>query len=266
MRLPVVLALALSALSAAFAGEPGDPCAAGPTDRDGDGIREPLGATSPGFDPSTCAGGASLVSPVDLCPSDREDVDGFQDHDGCEDADHDGDGLPRGTGASRVEDECENRWGPLRNRGCPSTDAALWFESLEARCRVQFDAGSIRLGPAGREALSHCAVLLVGHPQLGLDVFGFSSDLRWRGLASQDSTERNAALSACRALSVAREFTERYSIPSSRIRASGCGEIPGDRDEQQTTVAVLVGMDARQAIACEVEMDAARCEQLFGRW
>ena len=39
---------------------------------------------------------------VDACPDEAEDKDGFQDEDGCADADNDGDGQPDG------QDDCPN--------------------------------------------------------------------------------------------------------------------------------------------------------------
>jgi outer membrane protein OmpA-like peptidoglycan-associated protein len=56
----------------------------------------------------------------DLCPTQPEDHDGFQDEDGCPDLDNDGDGIP-----DRVDlcpNEAEDRDGYQDNDGCPDTD------------------------------------------------------------------------------------------------------------------------------------------------
>ncbi|MDP1916702.1 MAG: OmpA family protein [Myxococcales bacterium] len=65
-----------------------------PKDRDGDGIPDP----------------------VDSCPDQPEDKDGFQDEDGCPEADNDNDGVVDGA------DKCPIEPGPIQNLGCPITD------------------------------------------------------------------------------------------------------------------------------------------------
>ncbi len=78
------------------AGPPPPPPA--PTDTDGDGI----------------------LDPDDQCPNEAEDVDGFQDEDGCPDLDNDGDGIPDAT------DKCPNEAETVNEvddeDGCPETD------------------------------------------------------------------------------------------------------------------------------------------------
>ena len=64
------------------------------TDRDGDGIKDD----------------------VDQCPDEPEDVDGFQDQDGCPDPDNDGDQI------LDKDDKCPNEPGPRSNQGCPVKD------------------------------------------------------------------------------------------------------------------------------------------------
>ena len=60
-------------------------------DRDGDGIKDN----------------------VDQCPDEPEDIDGFEDSDGCPDTDNDKDGVPDSR------DKCPNVPGPPENNGCP---------------------------------------------------------------------------------------------------------------------------------------------------
>lgn len=67
-------------------------------DRDGDGIPDAL----------------------DACPSDPEDFDGFEDHDGCPDKDNDGDGIL--DGADRCPNEPEDLDGFEDEDGCPDPD------------------------------------------------------------------------------------------------------------------------------------------------
>lgn len=65
-----------------------------PTDRDGDGI----------------------MDDVDKCPDEPEDVDTFQDEDGCPDPDNDGDTV------LDVNDRCPMEPGDPANQGCPVVD------------------------------------------------------------------------------------------------------------------------------------------------
>ncbi len=53
----------------------------------------------------------------DQCPRDPEDLDGFQDEDGCSDPDNDNDAV------LDVNDECPSQPGPVTNRGCPVKDS-----------------------------------------------------------------------------------------------------------------------------------------------
>ena len=82
------------------------PCTAGDTDNDGvpdatdscphdpedlDGYQDGDGCPEPDVPDSD---GDGILNPDDGCPDDPEDLDGFQDTDGCPDPDNDGDGVP----------------------------------------------------------------------------------------------------------------------------------------------------------------------------
>jgi outer membrane protein OmpA-like peptidoglycan-associated protein len=56
----------------------------------------------------------------DACPYEAEDFDGYQDFDGCPDADNDGDGVPDATDA--CPDEAEDMDGFEDDDGCPDAD------------------------------------------------------------------------------------------------------------------------------------------------
>ena len=51
----------------------------------------------------------------DKCPDKPEDIDMFQDDDGCPDYDNDNDGIPD------TKDNCPSAKGPASNRGCPAS-------------------------------------------------------------------------------------------------------------------------------------------------
>jgi outer membrane protein OmpA-like peptidoglycan-associated protein len=65
-----------------------------PKDRDGDGI----------------------LDPSDKCIDQPEDIDAFQDEDGCPEPDNDNDGI------LDKADKCPNEAGPMANEGCPILD------------------------------------------------------------------------------------------------------------------------------------------------
>ena len=57
-----------------------------------------------------------LLDGADQCPDDAEDMDGFEDENGCPDPDNDGDGI------LDEKDECPNEPGTQATNGCPDTD------------------------------------------------------------------------------------------------------------------------------------------------
>ncbi|MBX3248617.1 MAG: OmpA family protein [Myxococcales bacterium] len=61
--------------------------------------------------------GDGIPDDRDACPSEAEDLDGFEDADGCPDPDNDGDGVPD------ADDRCPLEAGPAENEGCPDSDA-----------------------------------------------------------------------------------------------------------------------------------------------
>ena len=74
------------------------PVTAGGADRDGDGVPDAQ----------------------DLCPTEPEDRDGFDDDDGCPDPDNDQDGIP--DRSDRCPDQAEDRDGFADEDGCPEPD------------------------------------------------------------------------------------------------------------------------------------------------
>jgi len=103
---------------------PGKPEFNGCPDTDGDGIadaedacpNEPGAKETQGCPVSKDSDNDGVPDDIDRCPLDPEDKDGFQDEDGCPDADNDGDGIVDKA------DACPNEAGSIENRGCPVTD------------------------------------------------------------------------------------------------------------------------------------------------
>lgn len=61
--------------------------------------------------------GDGVLDEQDQCPGEPEDMDGFQDDDGCPDLDNDGDGILDSS------DRCPLAYGSLEDGGCPKVEA-----------------------------------------------------------------------------------------------------------------------------------------------
>jgi hypothetical protein len=66
------------------------------------------------------ADGDGVVDTADACPREKEDLDGFQDQDGCPDADNDADGLP--DTLDKCPNTAEDGDGVADQDGCPDPD------------------------------------------------------------------------------------------------------------------------------------------------
>lgn len=94
------------------------------TDRDGDGVPDledkcpdvPGTKEDFGCPVSKDSDTDGISDDIDRCPLDPEDLDGFQDEDGCPDPDNDGDGI-----VDRI-DACPGTPGAIASRGCPIMD------------------------------------------------------------------------------------------------------------------------------------------------
>lgn len=67
-----------------------------------------------------------LTDDNDTCPDDAEDRDGFEDTDGCPETDNDKDGLVDAL------DTCPNQAGPEATVGCPDTDGDRIADNVDA--------------------------------------------------------------------------------------------------------------------------------------
>jgi outer membrane protein OmpA-like peptidoglycan-associated protein len=76
---------------------------------------------APSFDPNARDSDSDkLADGVDKCPKDAEDLDGYQDDDGCPELDNDADG--REDKVDKCPDDPEDDDGYLDNDGCPDVD------------------------------------------------------------------------------------------------------------------------------------------------
>ena len=77
-------------------------------------------AWTPGIEDSD---GDKVLDVADVCPLDVEDVDGFQDGDGCPESDNDGDGIPDLAEPEECRLLPEDRNGDADDDGCPDQDS-----------------------------------------------------------------------------------------------------------------------------------------------
>lgn len=76
---------------------------------------------APSFDPAARdSDGDDWADGVDRCPKDAEDVDGYQDEDGCPELDNDADG--REDSVDKCPNDPEDDDGYMDNDGCPDND------------------------------------------------------------------------------------------------------------------------------------------------
>jgi outer membrane protein OmpA-like peptidoglycan-associated protein len=155
----------------------------------------------------------------DKCPNVAEDLDRYEDMDGCpeEDPDSDQDGVPD------HEDECpedkETINGVDDDDGCPDTgDPRVVFEDGEFKIldAVQFEHGSANVTEDSHSLLDQVALMIKAHPQV--------KRVRIEGHTDDTGPEHvNQRLSQQRADSVRRYLANKGVAPQ-RLVAKGYGE------------------------------------------
>ena len=158
-----------------------------------------------------------IVDSEDACPTQPEDVDGFEDEDGCPDPDNDGDGL------RDSQDDCpidpEDFDGFEDTDGCPEEGTGL----VELTCAeiiiaeaVYFETDSDVIEERSFELLDQVAAVLVSASYIRLArIEGHTDD---RGDA-----DYNEDLSRRRAVSVA-VYLIKSGVAQPRLEAVGLGE------------------------------------------
>ena len=151
----------------------------------------------------------------DLCPNRPEDRDRFEDSDGCPDPDNDRDRI------LDVDDLCPNEpetYNKYRDRdGCPDkAPARFGGGTIVPLGRVHFETDRAVLRPESYPTLDAVVWALSAHPQiLLLEIQGHADE---RGSASH-----NLRLTRDRAHAV-RRYLERKGVDPARLRSRGYGE------------------------------------------
>jgi len=155
--------------------------------------------------------GDGIEDRSDLCPETREDVDGFDDHDGCPEEDNDGDSIVD------AEDQCPNEvetYNGLDDEdGCP--DRSIYYVNpIAIALDVQSAPSTASITANALVELTALAATLKANPGiLLLEIQGHadSSESRPRSLA------RLRAAAVARALPAAAPFGYGYSTVAMHI-------------------------------------------------
>jgi OmpA-OmpF porin, OOP family len=164
------------------------------------------------------ADGDGIADSKDACPNDREDVDGYDDQDGCPEEDPDGDR----DGIADAEDNCpeakETINGIDDDDGCPDTgNPRVIYEEGEFQIldAVQFEHGSAQISKESEPLLDQVALTLKANSELKkVRVEGHTDDT--------GSRDVNVRLSQQRADSV-RRYLVRKGVNPKRLTSEGYG-------------------------------------------
>ena len=146
----------------------------------------------------------------DACPDRAEDMDGFEDTDGCPELDNDKDGVI--DGLDRCQGEAETFNGYQDDDGCPdevSADVRLVEGTIAG---IRFDAGSGVMDDLGLEELDKLAELLKANPSIKIKLYGHGDD------REAEEVEAREAIAQERADSV-REYLIEQGVGFGRIKA-----------------------------------------------
>jgi len=165
-------------------------------------------------DPDPDADG--LPNSLDKCPNKAEDMDGFQDGDGCPEPDNDRDGIPDEHDKCPLKPETVN--GVKDDDGCPDKGTAqviLTGSKLKISQRIYFHTGSDQLKPSAFPILRQVAAFLKAHWRVRRILIEGHTD-------SRGDKEKNVDLSVRRAYRV-RAFLVARGVGSERLVARGFG-------------------------------------------
>ncbi|HRI70268.1 MAG TPA: OmpA family protein, partial [Polyangium sp.] len=163
----------------------------------------------------------------DQCPLVREDLDGFQDRDGCPEPDNDEDGLLDGVDRCPIEAETIN--GKDDADGCPEPNArslVRWSgDRVVAESAPRFGGGTATMTKPLEETIRQMAQLAQGHaPIANIIIEGYADRVG-------DESPRAITLAEQRALAV-KAILVSAGLPTERIAAAA-----GDQTEKRAATA-----------------------------
>jgi len=210
-----------------------------PADRDNDGIvdLEDACPDSPedldGFEdsdgcPDPDNDDDSILDVEDACPNEPEDFDGFEDEDGCPDPDNDQDGILDADDACPNEPETIN--GNNDDDGCPDEGLIeLVNDRVTLEDTILFDFERARVRTRAHPVLRAIISLWQQHPEwLSMRVEGHA-DFRGNEAFNQKLSER-------RARNVVRKLVRMGGLPEDIFEYAGYGSkrprVDGESDEE----------------------------------
>lgn len=159
--------------------------------------------------------GDGLLDNVDACPDQPEDVDGFQDTDGCPDTDNDGDGI------ADADDQCPNEPetfnGVDDEDGCPDASykkVEVTDEQILLKEKIHFETGKSTIQIDSYGILEEVVQVMKDNPKMRIRIEGHTD--------SVGRLDYNMGLSRDRALSVM-QFIAGRGIDTGRLIAEGFG-------------------------------------------
>jgi OOP family OmpA-OmpF porin len=150
-------------------------------DTDGDGIPDRLDLcpsekeTVNGIDdgdgcPEVDPDGDGIIGAADKCPDAAEDFDHFQDEDGCPELDNDNDGIDDARDVCPNEPETRN--GIDDDDGCPDTVPDDVIKTLAAAATVKFELNRARITNPAKDQLQKLLAVLVARSDVKLSIAG----------------------------------------------------------------------------------------------
>jgi outer membrane protein OmpA-like peptidoglycan-associated protein len=154
-----------------------------------------------------------ILDKDDDCPTEVEDLDGFEDEDGCPEEDNDEDGVPD------EKDECpdlpEEEGGD--GDGCPSkTYVKIEGGQMEIFGKILFKTGSSEIDKKSDPLLDQIAAAMKANPQVKkIRVEGHTDDVGGSDLNQRLSEERAASVKSA---------LESRDVDDDRLESKGYGE------------------------------------------
>jgi len=162
--------------------------------------------------------GDDVVDIRDLCPCDAEDGDGWQDENGCPDPDNDGDRYQDACDLCPNEPETYN--GICDEDGCPDRSGICIEDSRIVIVEtIGFARGSARIAPESMPIVEALAATLLGNPQIERVALVGHATPRERGASTLGLRRAEAVRDAVVARGVASERLEPQAAPPTEAMA-----------------------------------------------
>lgn len=193
-------------------------------DTDGDGLCDPW-VSEEGLSEKY----AAVCSGIDNCPEDAEDVDGFQDDDGCPDPDNDRDGIcdpwveasglldkyaHTCKGADACPDNPETLNGYKDEDGCPD-EVPVPPKKVFVLEGVNFESGKATITKDSEVSLRKVVDIMEAFPETTFEIVGHTDNV--------GNSAKNKQLSADRAAAV-KAFLVENGIADNRMVTRGAGD------------------------------------------